>query len=72
MDNPAGRALYDNLGQSACLGMDVDAAVLDNHQGDWCGNTMKIKRVRLAIMVMRSVRAPRSDTKVGQKGTSVQ
>lgn len=42
-------ALYDNLGHDASLALAVDAAVLDSRQDDWRSNSMKIKRVRLAI-----------------------
>lgn len=49
INSNARKALYDNLGQNACLALAVDAAVLDSRQDDWRGNAMKIKRVRLAI-----------------------
>ncbi|MCY1280701.1 hypothetical protein D9M70_294920 [compost metagenome] len=49
INSNARKALYDNLGHDAGLALAVDAAVLDSRQDDWRGNTMKIKRVRLAI-----------------------
>ncbi len=49
INSSARKALYDNLGKNAGLALAVDAAVLDSRQDDWRGNTMKIKRVRLAI-----------------------
>ncbi|WP_425316732.1 hypothetical protein V6M29_00030 [Stutzerimonas chloritidismutans] len=49
INSSARKALYDNLGKDAGLALAIDAAVLDSRQDDWRGNTMKIKRVRLAI-----------------------
>ncbi len=43
------RALYDNLGKSEALALDVDYAVRQNRQDDWRNNAGKIKKVKIAI-----------------------
>lgn len=45
----AQRALYNNLGKDAKLGMAVDAAIQSSLQDDWRNNTGKTKRVRNSI-----------------------
>ncbi len=45
----AQRALYNNLGKDEALVLEVDAAVLSSRQDGWRNNTMKTKRVWLAI-----------------------
>jgi type I restriction enzyme R subunit len=45
----AQRALYNNLGKDATLGLAVDAAIQSSLQDDWRNNTGKTKRVRNGI-----------------------
>ena len=45
----AQRALYDNLGKDEALALAVDAAIMGSRQDGWRDNTMKIKKVRIAI-----------------------
>lgn len=45
----AQRALYNNLGNDAELGLCVDAAIQDSLQDDWRNNAGKTKRVRNSI-----------------------
>jgi len=45
----AQRALFNNLGKDALLGLAVDAAIQNNRQDDWRNNTGKTKRVRNGI-----------------------
>ena len=45
----AQRALYNNLGHDEALALGVDAAIVGNRQDGWKSNTMKTKRVRIAI-----------------------
>ena len=46
---PAQRALFNNLGKDEALALAVDAAILDSRQDGWKSNSMKTKRVRVAI-----------------------
>lgn len=45
----AQRALYNNLGQDEALALGVDAAILGSRQDGWKTNTIKTKKVRIAI-----------------------
>jgi type I restriction enzyme R subunit len=45
----AQRALYNNLGKDEGLALAVDAAITGNRQDGWKSNTMKTKKVRIAI-----------------------
>jgi len=49
LNTPAKRALYNNLGRNEALALEVDRAVRTSRQDDWRGNSMKIKKVKLAI-----------------------
>lgn len=49
MNTLAKRALYDNLDKDEALVLAVDAAVRENRQDDWRGNTFKTRKVKLAI-----------------------
>jgi type I restriction enzyme R subunit len=49
MNTPARRALYNNLGRDEALALVLDRAVHDHRQDGWRGNSMKTKKVRLAI-----------------------
>jgi type I restriction enzyme R subunit len=46
---PAQRALFNNLGKDEELALAVDAAILGSRQDSWKSNSMKTKRVRVAI-----------------------
>ena len=50
MNTPGKRALYDNLGKDEVLVLALDEAVRNNRQDDWRGNTIKVKKVRNAIL----------------------
>jgi type I restriction enzyme, R subunit len=45
----AQRALYNNLGNDEGLALAVDAAITGNRQDGWKSNTMKTKKMRIAI-----------------------
>ena len=45
----AQKALYNNLGKDATLGLAVDAAIQSSLQDEWRNNTGKTKRVRNSI-----------------------
>jgi type I restriction enzyme, R subunit len=49
LDTLAKRALYDNLGRNEKLASEVDEAIRAGRQDDWRSNTLKIKKVKLAI-----------------------
>jgi|SRR5471030_5032 len=49
LQSAAQRALYNNLGKDEALALAVDAAIKGSLQSDWKTNTMKTKRVRVAI-----------------------
>ena len=51
----AQKALYNNLGKDATLGLAVDAAIQSSLQDDWRNNTSKTKRVRNSIRVVLEV-----------------
>ena len=48
----AQRALYNNLGKDEGLALAVDAAIMRSLQNGWKANTMKTKRVRIAIKAL--------------------
>jgi type I restriction enzyme R subunit len=50
----AQRALYNNLGKDEGLALAVDAAIMASLQNGWKTNTMKTKRVRIAIKAVLS------------------
>jgi len=45
----AQRALYNNLGKDEGRALAVDAAIMGSRQDGWKTNTMKTKKVRIAI-----------------------
>ena len=49
MDTGAKRALFDNLDKNESLALAVDHAINENRMDDWRGNTVKVKKVKLAI-----------------------
>lgn len=49
MKTSAQRAMYNNLGKDEGLALAVDAAVINSLQSGWRTNSLKTKRVRLAI-----------------------
>ncbi|MBZ5536971.1 MAG: HsdR family type I site-specific deoxyribonuclease [Acidobacteriia bacterium] len=49
LNTPAKRALYDNLMKDETLALQVDRAVRDGRQDDWRANSVKIKKVKIAI-----------------------
>ena len=49
LDTSAKRTLYNNLNKDETLALAIDAAVQVSRMDGWRGNTMKTKRVRLAI-----------------------
>ena len=49
LKSAARRALYNNLGRDEGLALAVDAAIRSSLQNDWKTNTMKTKKVRIAI-----------------------
>ena len=49
LDTSAKRTLYNNLSKDETLALAIDAAVHVSRMDGWRGNTMKTKRVRLAI-----------------------
>ena len=61
LDTKARRALYDNLGKDEALALKIDNAVRDSIQDDWRNNTMKTKKVRLAIQAVLGDDEPRID-----------
>ena len=56
LDTPAKRSLYDNLGKSELLAVEVHNAIRGSMQDDWRGNLLKIKRVKLAIKAVLASR----------------
>jgi type I restriction enzyme R subunit len=49
MDTGAKRALFDNLDKNEVLALALDHAINENRMDDWRGNTVKVKKVKLAI-----------------------
>jgi type I restriction enzyme R subunit len=49
LNTPAKRALYDNLMKDETLALKVDRAVRDGRQDDWRWNSVKVKKVKIAI-----------------------
>lgn len=67
----AQRALYNNLGNDKALALAVDAAVLSSRQDGWRNNTMKTKRVWLAIQhVLATVIPAGHDLRAQETGES--
>jgi type I restriction enzyme R subunit len=50
LNSPAKRALYDNLNEDEELALAVHKAVVDTRQDSWRSHSIKIKKVRIAIM----------------------
>jgi len=49
INTPAKKALYDNLSKYETKALEIDRAVQDSRQDDWRNNSMKTKKVKLAI-----------------------
>jgi type I restriction enzyme R subunit len=49
LNTPAKRALYDNLMKDETLALKVDRAVREGRQDDWRSNSVKTKKVKIAI-----------------------
>jgi type I restriction enzyme R subunit len=57
----AKKSLYDNLDKDEALALDVDKAVHNSRQDDWRGNSMKTKKVKIAIKAVLGENDPRVD-----------
>lgn len=67
----AQRALYNNLGKDEGLALAVDAAILGSRQDGWKSNTMKTKRVRIAISAALKAAALAVPVKPNQFGQNM-